>query len=965
MMVDMAGDRTPATPLFGRGRELGQLLSAAGVEGPPSRDAVLLGGDAGIGKTRLLSELASRARDAGNQVLVGHCLDIGDSAMPYQPFVEALGGVGDEERNDLAARYPALGPLLPWPTAEESKGVERAELFSSLVAGLDLLAAAHPLLLVLEDVHWADASTRHLIRYVLAHQFSNDVHVVVSYRTDDLHRRHPLRQSIAEWVRMPGVSRLELSPLTDADVGALVRARGANDLPANGLRTVVQRAAGNAFFAEELLDAGLADSRAALPETLADLLLIRLDRLDEQARQVARAASCSGGRVSDRVLAEVVGLPAESLDAALRSAIDHKVLTQVGGDSYGFRHALLAEAIHDDLLPGERQRIHAAYLAALTSGKTRGSAAEIAAHALAARDSATAFSASVEAAKEAVRLSGHDEAAHHFEQALTLIDDAPDGTDFVQLVIDTATALTTSGQLLRSLALLKDHLDQLPPDAGATDRGRLLVEFGNVAFFASIDAEAEYASLEALRVIADEPTLLRAEAEALRARVAANTGRDEEGLERGERALELGEALGAAHTIADAMATLTRLMLRTGVDPDNARLRYVELVEASRGAGHVLGELRGLQQLAFLHYNAGELDQAEVVFREGMSRAAATGWSWGPYGFDGRFFTSVVCYLRGRWDEVLALCEVGTDTPPMAEAALRSVAMLVAAGRGDVAALDEAARIRTVWDQDIALCIHSGTALIDLHGDAGDLAAADEVHGAVVETLRRVWNEEDFAARLRMAGLLVGQYASKASSLSRPEQSALLERAAKLETDTERVALVNQPIGPEGLAWLSRTRAELARLRWRAGVDAPSETELEKLWRETAAAFAGIGHPFELARSETRLAAVLHATGEEVESQALLGSARKAARELGAKPLLAEIDRVAGRASRVDIGLTAREREVLGQVSSGRSNGEIAALLFISAKTVSVHVSNILAKLGATSRTEAAAIARRRGLLDE
>ncbi|MCW2788413.1 MAG: LuxR family transcriptional regulator, partial [Aeromicrobium sp.] len=288
----MAHDRTPATPLIGRARELEQLLDAAGVTDPDARDVVLIGGDAGIGKTRLLRELGARARAAGHRVLAGHCLDLGDSAPPYQPFSEAFGSLDDAERDELALRFPALGPLLPWPSPAPGEGVERAELFASVVAGLDSLAADRPLLLVIEDAHWADASTRHLIRYVLAQGFHGPVHVVVSYRADDLHRRHPLRQALAEWVRLPGVRRIELEPLGDTDVVALVRAHGADALDGESLLAVVRRAAGNAFFAEELLDAGLADVGGALPETLADLLLLRIERLDDDARTLVRAAAC-------------------------------------------------------------------------------------------------------------------------------------------------------------------------------------------------------------------------------------------------------------------------------------------------------------------------------------------------------------------------------------------------------------------------------------------------------------------------------------------------------------------------------------------------------------------------------------------------------------------------------------------------------------------------------------------------
>jgi DNA-binding NarL/FixJ family response regulator len=964
MMEDMAGERTPSTPLVGRGAELGQLLSAVGIGDGPDASAVLLGGDAGIGKTRLLRELGGRARDAGQRVLVGHCLDLGDSARPYQPFAEVFSVVDNTERDELAARLPALAPLLPWPTADEADGVERTELFASVVAGLDLLASATPILVVIEDAHWADASTRHLIRYVLAATFSQPVHVVVSYRSDDLHRRHPLRQAVAEWVRMPGVRRIELTPLPDAEVTELVRSRGADGLAADGVRAVVRRAAGNAFFAEELLDAGLADADSALPETLADLLLVRLDRLDDDARLVVRAASCGGGRVSDAVLAAVVGLPRPDLDHALRSAIDHKILAQVDGDAYGFRHALLAEAVRDDLLPGERRRIHHAYLDALD--ELHGPAAEIAMHAQASGQLNRAFTADVEAAEGAVRMAGYDEAAHHYEEALCLIDSAPDDFDVVGLVVAAADAVLTTGHLYRSIALLRERLDELPADAPVDDRVRLLVAIGNTTFYAGLDAEAAEASTAALRLLGDVRTVLRAEAEALGARIASDLRHDDEALERGELAASIAEQLGAVHVVADVTTTLTRLVARSGgADLDKARLRYADLVATSRTDGNIVGELRGLHNLAFVLYNAGELDEAETAFRAAMERAIKTGRAWAPYGFDGRAFAAIIGYVRGRWDDALELWRVGPEVPMLAESILAGGALQVAAGRGETAALAKEPSIRRAWEKDISTAVHSGAALIDLHGDAGDLEAAMAAHDDLVETLVRVWDGGRYAARLRLTGVILGQFGAAAPRLSRSEQAELVARAVELEGDVAATVAANPPFGPEGQAWQARVAAELARLRWLTGVDAPTEAELEKAWRAAVDGFIALGQPFEQARSETRLAVVLRATGRDDEARELLASARAVATELGARPLLAEINEAGGRTTRTDDDLTPREREVLTHVSAGRSNGEIAAQLFISTKTVSVHVSNILAKLNASGRTEAAAIARRRGLLDD
>ncbi|MET0468714.1 MAG: LuxR C-terminal-related transcriptional regulator, partial [Aeromicrobium sp.] len=830
----------------------------------------------------------------------------------------------------------------------------------SLIGALDSLAVDQPLLLVIEDAHWADASTRHLIRYVLAQGFHSAVHVVVSYRADDLHRRHPLRQALAEWVRLPGVRRIELEPLGDADVVDLVRTRTAGGMAADDLQAVVQRAAGNAFFVEELLDAGLDDQRTALPETLSDLLLVRLERLDENARRLVRAASVTDGREGFAALAAAAGLTDLELDEALVTAVDHKVLRRSGSDDYGFRHALLGEALRDDLLPGERRRIHAAFLAALDDTAPPSTVAR---HAAAAGEREIAFSATVRAAEAASRVAGYEEAAQHYEQALALIDAAPEGTDEVDLVIDAANALVTSGQVLRALELLRDQIEQLPADVDRDCHGRLLVAIGTTTYFANLDTEAEEASREAALIVPDEPTVLRAEVAALRARTLASWRRDDEAVVWAERALAIAEQIGAEHVISDAKVQLTRLMVRSGEDPVKAKQAFRELIEGSRAAGHVLGELRGLHQMAFVHVNAGELDEAEAAFVEVMERAEQTGWSWGPYGFDGRFFGALLAYMRGRWDRTVELCEVGPGAPAMFDAYLQAVGLLVAAGRGEVDQIERTLPLRSLWRHEVASSVHSSSALVDLHGVTGDLAAARQAYEHLVDLETRVWEEPLFPGRVRIAALLVGQYATAVRTLDRVERAALLDHARELAGVVEAVVEDNPMFGPEGQAWRRRAHAEIARLRWRCGVDAPSADELVDSWRGTRELFASLGDPYEVARSSARLAEVLLTTGGDVEGVALIAEARATAESLGARPLLAELDLLRPRPARSEADLTPREVEVLQQVAAGLSNGEIGARLFISTKTVSVHVSNILAKLGASGRTEAAAIARRRGLL--
>jgi DNA-binding CsgD family transcriptional regulator len=348
-----------------------------------------------------------------------------------------------------------------------------------------------------------------------------------------------------------------------------------------------------------------------------------------------------------------------------------------------------------------------------------------------------------------------------------------------------------------------------------------------------------------------------------------------------------------------------------------------------------------------------------------MVRASETGWAWGPYGFDGRFFSALICYMRGRWDEALALRDAGPDAPAIPDASLAAIALMVHAGRGNVEEVERTLTMRSLWRHEVAASVHATSGLIELHGVAGDLAAARRAFDDLVELEFRTWDEPLFPGSIRLGALLIGQYASAAPSLERAEQAALLEQAAELMDFADRAAAATVPLGPEGVAWQVRVHAELARLRWLCGVDVPAVDELTGLWRRAHEGFIGMDDPYEIARSATRLAAVLLTTGGEAEGKELLAAARATADRLGARPLLTELNGLTRRPAKSEVELTPREREVLEQVSAGRSNGEIAARLFISTKTVSVHVSNILAKLGASGRTEAAAIARRRGLLDE
>src|SRR6266496_1598207 len=283
-------------PLVGRADELGRLTEALDRARSGRPAAVLLAGDAGVGKTRLLRELTDRARAEGIFVLVGHCVDLGAAGLPYLPFAEALQRLAEQAAADttladaLRSR-PALARLLPateaTPAAAASGGDDlgQLQLFDAVGSMLAELTTQAPALLVIEDLHWADQSTRALLSFLLTRLRAERLAVVASYRGDDLHRRHPLRP-----------------------------------LPGELVRRIIDRSEGNAFFAEELLEASQDQDTDMLPTALADVLLARLEQLPAPVQRVARVASVAGRRVEHELLQQIAGLAEAETDEALREA---------------------------------------------------------------------------------------------------------------------------------------------------------------------------------------------------------------------------------------------------------------------------------------------------------------------------------------------------------------------------------------------------------------------------------------------------------------------------------------------------------------------------------------------------------------------------------------------------------------------------------------------------------------------
>ncbi len=588
----------------------------------------------------------------------------------------------------------------------------------------------------------------------------------------------------------------------------------------------------------------------------------------------------------------------------------------------------------------------------------------------------------MQAGDEAMSVAGPDEAARHYETALELLADheaaaAAGPLDKVALTVKASEAAAAAGHLFRAVALVREALAELSPEAPGLQRAVLLHALANVEMLSDSTIDLLEITAEMLRLVpTTPPTALRAQVLSVHARANADRQR-EEATRWATEALQIARDLDLADVIADATTTLARIDGQSG-DPEASRRGLEQAIAKARASGEVAAELRGTYNLGSLHYELGDLRRALAVFEGAAARALETGRPWAPYGLDGRAMAGVVAYVAGDWERTSRIVDVTGQSPPgLAEALLAAVQLSVAAGRGEHQALDLMPQLRPWWERDGLLAIFSGGAAIDLYGDAGDVAGATKVYDEVATCVIGLWQMKTFQAQIRLSGLLLGQLCAEAVRSGSHDLADLARRGDDVAARADAVAAHNEVSGrrhhgPEADAWVARVAAEHARLRWLTGVDPPGGAELVAAWERAVAGFERFGHVFELARSQARLSSVLRAVGRAADAAGPARAARRTAARLAAEPLLAELRTLGIPASASGTPeskraehLTAREHEVLALVAQGRSNSEIGRQLYISAKTVSVHVSNILAKLGAASRTEAAALARRRGLLTD
>ncbi|MGW5351452.1 helix-turn-helix transcriptional regulator [Streptomyces sp. NPDC004031] len=988
-------EQTFGTPFIGREDELSRLTGVLKRASAGDPRAVLLSGDAGVGKTRMLTEAATHATAAGMTVLTGHCVDLGDVGLPYLPFTEILGAAAADDRfAPVFAAHPAVDRLTG--AAHGTGGApdpgNLLQLFEGVTGLLADLADLAPLLLVLEDLHWADQSSRDLLRFLLSRGIlqrpfpggpPRRLAVFASYRADDLHRRHPLRPLLAELVRLHAVDRLELRPMPDADVARLVQALRTGPVSDSTVRSIVRRAEGNAFYAEELLAAMPGNdgpASTAMPRGvgslggLADVLLIRLEQLSETAQQVLRTAAVAGRRVRHDLLRDAVQLPQEELESALREAVGRQLLIPGDDATYSFRHALTREAVYEDLLPGERVRLHGVFARLLAGeGRSAESAAERAHHSRESHDPADALAASLEAADHAQRVGAPAAELRHLESALELwaavdASDRPGTFDAITLTLRASAAAARAGEPHRAVQLTRSALGRAGANTDSELAARVRYTLAGDLMRVDSLADAFTYSSEALALIpADPPSSTWVWAAATHVMAARYVGRHEHAEQVARQALESAELLRLGDAQADVMISLVGMEAhnrRTAEGRD--RLRRAR--ELARAAGNFSVEMRALFNLAIGCYESGDLDDSLTWIGDGLERATRAGLHSSPYALELRYLRSLLLYTLGRWDECARAAAADAEILPVAGGFATGPALYVALARGEYDAAVTGAQALLDRPFDWMSTLVASVVLTDSAAMRGDADGSVRQMRASVEALMDASGSErpDVVVRLAALALAAVADAAQESRLTADTVAAGLwvKTAGELVELARTTAAQGEDgtrQGPEGLAWLARAEAE--------GVRAATGPEVDA-WDRAVTAF-GYDDPYELARCRWRLAEALLTAERRAEAAEQAYAARDTAVRLGAVPLCEAVDSLIRRGRLADApaaadriaALTPRESEVLRLLGRGRSNRQIGEELFISGKTASVHVSNILAKLGATGRTEAVAIAYREGLL--
>ncbi len=988
--------RLTSSRFVGRVGELAELQLAVREASAGRPTLVLLGGDSGVGKTRLVGELEQQlalegARDGEPAALIlrGEGVQQSDGELPYAPLLGALRPLVRERhpalnaltagsRSQLASILPGLDEARPRDERPDPSGQLR--LFEATLELIELLSEAAPVVLILEDMHWADRSTRTFVAFLARSLRHERVVLVLTYRADELHRRHALRPLLAELERLERARRIELEPFDRDELGEALTDILGGEPEAKLVQRLFARSEGNPLYTEELLAAGL-DGRGAAPQSLRDAFIVRIERLSPDAQRVARAVAV--GRALDQAAIQAATeLERDAVQSALREAVAEQVVVTQSDERFCFRHALLREALYDDLLPGERGDLHLALARYLESGCGRDDERElertsaIASHYAAAGDQPAALRSTVAAAAAAERVLAYGEAADLAERALELWPRVPDAEslveiDYVELLGRAARAHSVAGDRSRAEVLTREAMHQLDPERDPARYGVLLARLSRTIWSLNRGDEAVAMGEQALDMLpADDPFGARPLLLAWLARMRFLRGRFRQAAADGEVALAAAVQAGDPLAETEVLNTLGMAHAALGqVDEGVVLLRRA--IELARSTEDLDSLATAYSNLADMLLMAGRTADALQTAMEGMAATpgrmlrshdwmtmtvAEIAFEAGDWGVSREYLTpppsrlaGVVLIFRHAREIELAL---GVGDLDLAEQCLDAAEPLV---------------VPSAQPQWIGLF---GSLRGELRRRQRDLEGA---RTAVEEALDRLELCTDDVMRIAHVSAVGARVEADRALRARDlrETAEMRDALARARIHVQRLDAAASEGGPVERAYLCEGKAELVRARGKPA---------HKQWEAATAAWEAVGRPYPAAVARWRAAEAHVLAGDRGAAAQTASAALRAADELGSRWLVVEVQALAER-GRLDLapgrradgaaapvgvdsepdpfGLTARERQVLALLAEGATNRQIGASLFMAEKTASVHVSRILAKLGVQGRTQAAAVAHR------
>ncbi len=972
--------RVAATSFVGRTAELAVLrrcVDEAG-SGGSARLALLLG-EAGVGKTRCLQAFLSTAQEAGVTVLLGGCPPLSGNELPYAPLAEALRGLrrasGPERMAEwLAGQDEVLGRLVPElattsPGADPVSGAAPGRLFAAVLAMVDRMTEDGPVILAVEDVHWADRSSRDLLALLIRATADRPLITVLTCRNDELPPGHPVVAWLADLDRTRPAERIELARLNPAELDELLASvLGAPPEPKLAGR-IYARSEGNPFFAEELL--ALVPAGDGLPATVADTVLCRVGALPMATLWLVRTAAVaagSGSEVPHDLLADVLGWPDDQLLPAVRAAVAAHVLrgTEHG---YSFRHALTREAVESELLPVERARLHASVAAGL-SGPAGSqlvasqlatqvdpvTATRVAYHWHAAGNQTRALASAVAAGTAATKVFAYHVAAQLFERAIELwpaVSDAAQvaGIDEAGVYERAAEAIYVGQHQERAEELAREALRRIDSGAEPERAARLHLLAGSARWAYRADSTAAVAEAREAAALLPENSPVLADALAAEARFLMLMDRPEEAAAAAERAIALADAHGKPFAKASALVSLGPSLSSRG-QAEAGRMAMLAGRQLAERIGDAVTAGRSYVNLSSWYDSRNRVADAVNEAKAGIAASLR-------FGMD----RTIGMVLRSMVIERL----VGTGD--WAEAEAIGADMLDVTGNPRMWATRELGHLAVArGDHTTAEALLKELfALVDGPVEAQVVAPPYEI-AAELAVIR---GEVDQARDMVGTGLdLLHRYGGE------QRNENLVWLGWRAEADAVTAGHEPDP------AWISRLRAEINPIKVPAE-EGPARliaAEISRfegatdpdLWDKATEFFIGVGAHYMAGYPTYRAAEAYVARGDRATATERIRTVYDLASGLGAGPLLASVEDLARRArlnltpaaapATLPHGLTAREHEVLTLVAAGMTNREIAGKLFISEHTVGVHVSRILAKLGVARRTEAAAAAHRLGL---